>query len=93
VFVAVLVRLDLTGRASAIMKSVPEPVKAIVLGESSVLLVMLTEPVSDPTELAANDTLIVQLLFAASAAPQVFVCEKSPVVAILLMETVAAVLL
>jgi hypothetical protein len=87
------VRFVLAGRANAIVKSVPKPVKAIVPGESSVFVLMVIVPVCRPIDIAAKETLIVQLPFPARVAPQLFVCEKSPVALTLLIDMGAAVLL
>ena len=56
----------------------PVPVRGIICGLPLALSVMATEAARLPAELGVNVTLIVQLLPAATEAPQVLVSVKSP---------------
>ena len=47
----------------------------------------LRVPLRGPVVVGVEVTLIVQVELAASELPQVFVCEKSPVIVMLLMES------
>jgi len=67
---------------------VPVPVSVTVWGLPAALSVMVNVPGRVPVAVGVNVTLIVQFAFAASVAgsvPQVFVCAKSPEVAIVLI--------
>ena len=58
--------------------AVPVPLSVIACGLPGPLSVMLTDAVLDPVPVGLNVTEIVQLAPAATAAPQVFACAKSP---------------
>jgi hypothetical protein len=61
------------------------PSKVTVCGLPAALSVMVTAPVRVPVAVGVNVTLIVQLPPTATKLPQVFVCPKSPLAAILEM--------
>jgi len=63
----------------------PVPVRAMVWGLPVALSLMVMVPVRDPTDKGVNFTVIVQRAAAASEAPQLFVSEKSPLGAMLMM--------
>src|SRR6266581_1476618 len=70
------------------VKSQPVPVNGTVCGLPPALSVTVSVPVRAPTAVGANVTLMVQFALAASvpgSVPHVFVCAKSPEVAIELM--------
>ena len=56
----------------------PIPVSPTVCGLLLALSVIVTEAVRAPAAVGLKETLIVQLVPAAKLAPQLFVCEKSP---------------
>jgi len=57
----------------------PVPVRLTICGLPAALSEILTAAVRVPAAVGVNVTLIVQLLFAATELPQVFVSAKSPV--------------
>ena len=69
--------------------ALPVPDSDTVCGLFVALSVIESVPVRDPVWVGLKVTLIAQLLPAARVLPQLFVCEKSPLVAMLLMSSVA----
>jgi hypothetical protein len=67
------------------VKSSPVPVSATLCGLPTALSVMVRAPVLVPPAVGLKVTLRVQLLPAATLAPQVFVWEKSPLAVMLVM--------
>jgi len=61
----------------------PVPLKGTVCGEFVALSEIVINPLRGPIDVGAKVTLIVQLVLATRFAPQVFVCAKSPLAAIL----------
>ena len=66
------------------------PVSATVCGLAGALSVTTTVPVRVLIVVGVNVTLMVQLALTATLVPQLFVCEKSPVVAMLVIVRTAA---
>lgn len=66
----------------------PVPVKLAVCGLPVALSITVRVPVRVPLAVGLNRTLIVQLCPAVREVPQVLVCEKSPLVAMLVMVNV-----
>jgi len=71
----------------------PVPDSATVCGLFEALSLTESVPVRDPIWVGVKVTEIVQLFPPANALPQVFVCEKSPLVMMLVMRSVALPLL
>ena len=69
--------------------SVPVPVSGQVWGLFAALSEIVRVPERVPIAVGVKDTLIVQLAPGATLAPQVFDCEKSPLIAMLLMVSAA----
>src|SRR5207302_5400425 len=67
----------------------PEPVRLTVCGLPEALSVIVIAPVLVPVAVGVNVTLIVQFAPAPTEVPQVFVCPKSPLGAMLVMPSVA----
>jgi hypothetical protein len=67
---------------------VPVPVRLTVCVAGLALSVMVKAPVLVPRAVGLKVTLMVQLALAATLEPQVFVWEKSPLAAMLLMLSV-----
>ena len=65
------------------VRNVPIPVSFDVCGLLGSLSVITTEPVRDPVTVGLKLTLMLQLFPFAREEGQLFVCEKSPVVAML----------
>lgn len=61
------------------------PLKLTLWGLSPALSVTTVDPVRLPTAVGVNVIVIVQLAPAATELPQVLVCEKSPLTAMLVM--------
>src|SRR5690606_28441893 len=65
------------------------PLKTALCGLPAAFDAMLSAPLRTPGAMGMNATLIVHVARGASVAPQVFVCPKSPDVAMLVMSSVA----
>jgi hypothetical protein len=63
----------------------PVPLKLAVCGLPAALSVTLKAPLRVPTAVGVNVTLIVHVPFTASVLPQLLVCAKSPLTAMLLI--------
>jgi hypothetical protein len=72
--------------ATFVDESIACPESEIVVGLFVALLKIVTEPVRPPAAVGVNVTLIVQLALTARLVPQLFVCAKSPLAAIELID-------
>jgi len=77
--VSVLVDTAMTG-------AVPVPVRETLCGLFEALSVTVSVPVREPLAVDVKVTLTVQLEFAATLAPQLLVCAKSPLACMLVTE-------
>lgn len=82
-----LLKLRLLGESVAV--GLPVPSKDTVCGLPAALSMKVIAPVRDPVAVGVNVTLIVQLPPTTTVLPQVFVCPKSPLAAILEMMSAA----
>ena len=72
--------------ATFVDESTACPESEIVVGLFTALLVIVTEPVRPPAAVGLNVTVTVQLAPTARLVPQLFVCAKSPLAAIELID-------
>ncbi len=71
------------------VKSIPVPISATVCGLPGALSEMVMLPLRAPPAVGVNVTLIAQLAPAATLAPQLLVCAKSPLAPMLAMLSAA----
>ena len=64
---------------------VPVPLKLPVCGVPAALSLMLKVPEREPVAVGVNVTLMLQLVPAANATPQLLLCAKSPLAVMLLI--------